>query len=193
MKTTPHRITSTGFQNGLTIVIEPNISDYQSSLFCTFGVRVHIHDAYDYLDDNADVKTIIRKTEALINITPERTYSSDTVKELPIWRRMCYSEDERPLRFMQKYSYTNCYAECRSQMIYQQCDCVPYYMPNYNFYRICEMNDMACVHTNWKLFHMMTVNSSCDCLPSCDFNLYSGDVTTGVLDRRFSQSHYDLL
>lgn len=191
--TTPHRITSTGFQNGLSVVIETNISDYHSSTFNTYGIRLHIHNAYDYLDDNAEVKSIKYKHEASIIITPERTYSSSNVIKMPISRRMCYTQNERPLKFMRQYSQINCFAECRSEMIYQQCNCVPYFMPNSNVYPVCEMNNLQCVQHNWKLIHMMTVNETCDCLADCNFNLYSADISAAGLDRRFSTSHYELL
>lgn len=193
MKNTPHRTTSTGYQNGLSIVMEPSISDYQSALFSTFGARVHIHDAYDFLDPNAETKTVVFRTEAMIDIRPERTYSSVEVRELPISRRKCYLEYERPLKFMRKYSHLNCMAECRSEAIHRLCNCVPYYMPNYKVYTVCEMKDLRCVQRNWKSFHSVNVSASCDCLPDCNFNVYSADITTGYLDRRFTTSHYEFL
>lgn len=68
--------------------------------------------------------------EAFISLSPESTYSTPDVRRLATKDRNCYFEDEVKLGVMQRYSYINCLAECRSEMIFRECGCVPYHLPN---------------------------------------------------------------
>lgn len=92
--------------------------------------KVFIHDSYDFLDDNAETKAVSAKMEAFISLSPESTYSTPAVYRLPISMRNCLFENEMRLNVFQRYSYINCLAECRSDMILKLCGCIPYHLPN---------------------------------------------------------------
>lgn len=111
-------------------MIKPKLFDYHSTALSTYGFRVMIHNSYDYADDNAETKLVQAAVEAFIAISPESTYSTADVYRLPVEQRQCLSMDEVRLPVMQKYSYVNCLAECRSNILYMRCGCIPYNLPN---------------------------------------------------------------
>lgn len=63
-------------------------------------------------------------------MSPESTYSTPAIRTLGVQDRNCYFKDEVKLNVMQSYTYTNCMTECRSNLLYKLCDCVPYNYPN---------------------------------------------------------------
>lgn len=68
--------------------------------------------------------------EAFISLSPESTYSTPAVFRLPVDKRDCLFETEVKLGVFQRYSYINCLAECRSELVFNLCGCVPYQLPN---------------------------------------------------------------
>lgn len=48
-------------------------------------------------------------------------------KVCPRFRRNCYFEDEKKLKYFNKYSKIDCLEECLSDLYYELCRCVPYY------------------------------------------------------------------
>lgn len=200
----PHRVTASGPQTGITVMLNPLIHDYHTTFFSSYGFRVFIHDAYDFLDDNSETKTLGLTTIALLSVTPESTYSTADVRSLPIHARQCLMPDEKKLNVMQSYSFINCMADCRSDVVFSLCGCVPYHMLNNGTYPVCEMNKITCVIENQHVFGgampglnrsqagmglARNMKYSCDCLPDCEFNLFASEVTTAALNRSFSFSN----
>lgn len=144
----PRRVTACGYQTGLSVLMQPKIKDYHSTVLGTYGFRVMIHDSFDFADDNAETKIVAANLEAFINISPEATYSTDDIYNLPKQERNCLSADEVSLNYLQKYSYINCLSECRSSIIYELCGCVPYNYPNNGTMPICEMDKLMCIQKN---------------------------------------------
>ncbi|XP_055295176.1 sodium channel protein Nach-like [Sitodiplosis mosellana] len=199
----PRRISSCGFQTGLTVILTPNTDDYHSSLFSSYGIRVLIHDAYDFPDDNAETKAISNKMLAFIMVYPETAYSTPNVRNLSPEVRYCYFHDEHKLNYMQRYSYVNCLAECRTEIAYRFCGCVPYFLPNNGSYRVCDMNEMMCVRENRPAYfgalpglnktkvgtaEPNILHTPCNCLPDCQLNQYPTELTSATLNRTFSHS-----
>lgn len=150
-----------------------------------------------------------------VMIFPETTYSTQDARELSIGERNCYFADEHRLGYFQQYSQLNCLSECRAEMAYRLCGCVPYFYPNNGSYRVCEMSDMMCVRENRSvyydvlrqkpknqpsniyspLFQMVDENDivyPCDCLPDCELNKYSSELTSAKLNREFSKTRVQL-
>lgn len=169
-----------------------------------------IHDAYNFPDDNAETKAISPKMLAYIMIYPETTYSTTNVRRLAPNVRNCYFHDERNLTYFQRYSQLNCLAECRAKLANRLCGCVPYFLPNNNSYRVCDMNDMMCVRENrsayygdlaglHKTIHELNggidendIHTPCDCLPDCELNQYPAELTSATLNRTFSTTRMSL-
>lgn len=191
-------MTACGPQTGLTVLLNPRVNDYHTTFFNTFGFRVFVHDAYDFVDDNAETKTLSLRNLALLSVTPENTYSTDDVRALSIGVRQCLMADEKKLKVMRSYSYINCMAECRSDIVFKLCGCVPFHMLNNGTYPGCEMNQITCVMENQPkysgalpglnqtLVALGRATNPCDCLPDCEFNWYASEVTSATLNRTFS-------
>lgn len=200
----PLRVTACGAQTGIAVLLNPLIHDYHTTFFSSYGFRVFIHDAYDFVDDNAETKALSLKVIALLSVTPESTYSTDDVRGLPIDVRHCLMANEKKLHVMQSYSFVNCMAECRSDIVFRLCGCVPYHMLNNGTHPVCEMSQITCVVENKLVFGgalpglnrsqaalgmERNLTYSCDCLPDCEFNLFASEVTTAALNRSFSFSN----
>jgi len=96
-----------------------------------------VHNSYDFPDNNAETKIISVKLEAFIsvnpgefgynhwivvksfNFIPESTYSAEDILSLTPEIRKCIDNCEIKLNVMSNYTYGNCLAECRSNLIYQ--------------------------------------------------------------------------
>lgn len=144
---------------------------------------------------------------AFVSVYPETTYSTQDVRRLEPNTRACYFPDEFKLNCMQRYSYLNCLAECRTEIIYRFCGCVPYNLVNNGSYRICQMNGILCVKKHWSAFngalpgiekttmfaHEPKIQDTpCNCRPVCDLQQYPSEMTSAVLNRTVSHSRYGL-
>lgn len=171
-----------------------------------------IHDAYDFADDNADAKALSPKMLGYIMVYPETTYSTREVRRLPPELRNCYFADEHKLGYFQRYSQLNCLAECRAEMAYGLCGCVPYFLPNNGSYRVCEMNETMCVYEKRSSYFAIlreqndnyaapgrfesvyenAMHFPCDCLPDCELKQYTSELTSASLNRTFSKTRQQL-
>lgn len=167
-----------------------------------------MHDPYDFPDDNAETKAVSNKMLSFVMVYPETTYSTPEVRRLSPEVRYCYFHDEHQLNYVQRYSYANCLAECRAELAYRLCGCVPYFMPNNGSYRVCEMNDMICVRKNRPAYFgaLPGLNKTiigtadpniyhtpCKCLPDCQINQYPTEISSSTLNRTYSFSRMGLL
>ena len=66
----------------------------------------------------------------LLFLIQESTYSTEDIFSLTPETRNCIDNREIKLNVMSNYSYVNCLAECRSNLIYKLCGCIPYNLPN---------------------------------------------------------------
>lgn len=141
----PRRVSACGFQTGLTVLVNPFVDRYLSSTFNTYGFRIMINDAYDIPDDNSETKIVESGVEAFISVTPEETYSTNEVldQDLPI--RHCYAEDEINLETTKKYSYNNCFNECRRKVLLDACNCTSFFFPRNGKEVICNVQHLPCL------------------------------------------------
>lgn len=140
--------------------------------------------------------------EAFISLSPESTYSTGNILRLPVSMRDCLFENERKLSVFQRYSYTNCLAECRSEMIFKLCGCVPYHLPYNGTLPICQMDKIECVLNNKNVYSgalpglnntinqtwatLTIADSPCDCLPDCQLQQYPAEITSAFLNRTYA-------
>ena len=144
----PYRVTGCGYPTGLSVLLSPQIDDYFGSYLNSYGFRILIHDAYNVADQNADTKVVTTRRESFIRINPESTYATTDIQYMPKSERNCLFGHERKMAYMQKYSFINCMAECRSQIMFERCNCVPLYMTNNGSYPLCLLRQMKCVLAN---------------------------------------------
>ncbi|XP_046736820.1 sodium channel protein Nach-like [Diprion similis] len=157
----PKRVTACGFQTGLSVMLNLAPLDYHATLFGGYGLKVILHDPYDYPDRNAASKLIRMDEETFLSVTPEVTYSTNDVRNLPLSKRSCIFSDEGEdlIAPPGNYSYHNCLSICRLQTIWEKCGCIPYYHKYLRFasvglaendaninVRICNLTDVKCVY-----------------------------------------------
>lgn len=195
--TEPRRVSACGFQTGLSVILNPRIFRYVGAAISTYGFRVMVHDAYSVADNNAETKVVQAGVEAYISVIPEATYSTVEVQDKELEIRNCFKEGEVQLSTMKKYTYVNCLAECRQQIVYKECGCIPYRFPNNGTIPVCAVNQLDCVDklkpvyrsaapdvniTLPGIYHTMNKHS-CGCMPDCDFYSYVTEISTGVFTR----------
>uniref|UniRef100_A0A182PB08 Sodium channel protein Nach n=1 Tax=Anopheles epiroticus TaxID=199890 RepID=A0A182PB08_9DIPT len=196
----PRRVMASGFQTGLSILLQPSSEDYHSTDVASYGFKVMIHNSYDYPDNDAEIKLLLAGTESFITLRPTSTYATADALTFAPSVRNCYTRHERVLTVLQRYSYVNCMVECRTASLYARCGCVPYHLPNNGSLRNCEMKDMECVVRARQLYLMAVpqrngsverlthggIAPPCGCLPGCNKVQYPSEMVTGRMDRSFS-------
>ncbi|XP_017472042.1 PREDICTED: pickpocket protein 11 [Rhagoletis zephyria] len=191
----PYRVTGCGYATGISVVLNPIIKDYFGTYLSSYGFRMLIHDAYNFPDENAETKVVTSGRESFVRINPESTYATNDVRKMDIELRGCLFSDERKLWSMKRYSFINCMSECRTQILYDNCGCIPLSLANNGSFRTCDLREMDCVMKMRDIFSwaLPTVNRTvslvqnthkfpCDCLPDCQFNGYPSEITMGLLD-----------
>ncbi|XP_055389441.1 pickpocket protein 11-like [Condylostylus longicornis] len=205
----PQRVTSCGSKTGLTLLIEPKTTDYFGTHFSFPGLKIYLHDSYDFPDENSIITLIPARTEAHVQITSKQTFATSDVREIKPKIRNCLFADEKKLNFTQKYSLINCLAECRSTFIYSLCNCIPDSLPRNDSMRLCQIADTPCILKHRSRYISSALPSfilsnktnetksnlnehPCDCLPDCQINQYSVLSYANYLDRNFSYSLMNL-
>jgi acid-sensing ion channel, other len=96
-----------------------------------------------------------------------------------ISRRNCYFENERKLKFFNKYSMQNCIHECLSNASLEICNCVQYFQIRDQKSTLCfGIDDIVCFEKVLSVINDVTSDAFkfCDCLPSCNHIDYKFDV-----------------
>ncbi|EAT37212.1 AAEL010779-PA [Aedes aegypti] len=197
--TEPRRVTASGYQTGLSLILNPDVANYHTTDIATTGFKLLIHYPYDFPDENAETKIVSSATEAYVSIVPKETYTTIDAFSLNPTDRNCYAYNEVQMSTMERYSFVNCMVECRADQIFRQCGCVPYNLPSNGTMKNCEMIDMPCLSENWELYQTAIpllnysvtklgdrVPQVCDCLPSCETVQYPTEMSYGKLNRTFS-------
>ncbi|KAK1128338.1 hypothetical protein K0M31_002802 [Melipona bicolor] len=200
-------MTSCGYQSGLSMVLNLDIENYDAGIMESVGVKITLHDPYDYPDYDAPSKFIGVNKYAFLSIKPVEMRSATDITYLDPNLRQCvfHSEANEIIgndwnqHFVPvKYSFINCLTNCRASLIKNICGCIPYYYPQNNT-RVCDLRDIECLETykfwydtSWPgmdlspkaLPHVKLdgYERPCACTPDCNFYRYviensAGDFT----------------
>ena len=113
------------------------------------GFKVKLHAPGEFPDTRVGFVPIAYNTASLIAVIPEWTSSTKNLRRFApnrylnheqyifftvlkhdyYFRRKCFFEDERKLRFFVVYNIQNCHRECYSNVTFQYCGCVKFSMP----------------------------------------------------------------
>ncbi|XP_076664264.1 sodium channel protein Nach [Andrena cerasifolii] len=206
-KVLPYKMTSCGYQSGLNILVNLEPDDYHSSIIGSVGIKVMLHDPYDYPDYDASSRLIAVDKYSFLTVQPLETYATENVKLLPLSSRSCIFPNEKDMIgnnsgnayfIPAKYSFRNCMLDCRASIIKAKCGCIPYYYPQ-NRTKVCDLRDIECLDkfkywyaTSWpgtdmspktlSLVQVDVTHRPCGCKPDCNFYRYSMENSIGNLD-----------
>ncbi|ALC39113.1 ppk16, partial [Drosophila busckii] len=195
----PYRVTGCGYPTGLSVLLDPMVSDYYSTFFSGFGFRLFIHDAYNFPDENSETKVVTATRESYVRINPESTYATNDIRRMSLKLRYCLFGGERQLPGHRRYSFINCMYQCRMNMTLQRCGCLPLNIAVNGTHKTCSVLQLNCMIQSKRLFSYAlanldsplslvrkTANFPCKCLPDCESNLYISESTMGRLDMSYS-------
>ncbi|XP_055382442.1 pickpocket protein 28-like [Condylostylus longicornis] len=105
------------------------------------------------------------------------------------FRRQCYFQKERYLKFFKKYNQRNCQTECLANHTVRKCGCVPYFMPKLKSTPICGLSNFECCHLAEKELNKLEYDDDfddvvdgreekCNCLPDCHSISYDTEINT---------------
>ncbi|XP_066905104.1 pickpocket protein 28, partial [Halyomorpha halys] len=84
--------------------------------------------------------------EYVIELDPERTWASDSLRIFQPHQRKCYFNGEKTLTFFKYYTRINCENECLINRTIVNCKCFDFYMPHFESSRICHKQaDVECL------------------------------------------------
>lgn len=91
-----------------------------------------------------------------------------------VFRRNCYLEDEKSLKFFKTYTKINCENECLTDFMIKRCGCVEFFMIRNFSTRICAASERNCYKKAAEDFEKQ--KSFCKCYESCNHVKYDFEV-----------------
>ncbi|XP_072930534.1 sodium channel protein Nach-like [Epargyreus clarus] len=195
----PRRVASCGYQTALTVLLNTDPDDYYSSTVASQGSLVFVDNAYNIPDLDSPVRLVNPATEVLIALSPEGTYTTSGIKSFRPDQRQCYYSNEIQLGNFRRYSFHNCMAYQKIEIIRQMCDCVPFFFPMKEYHRTCNFHDVDCLDKVTSVFalrmytegllssnltdYVDKLDNVFQCLPECEHYDYPLEVALGKLAR----------
>ncbi|XP_049946953.1 sodium channel protein Nach-like [Schistocerca serialis cubense] len=193
------RTNAAGLLSGVTVLLDPQLEDYQAATFSFYGFQVLVHSPVEFPDVIARGHIVKPASEAFLQVTAEQTMSTDAVRRLSLQQRQCLYPNEGGYATARiDYSRSNCLTACRARHMMRRCRCVPYFYPSVlSPGRECALADLPCLANNSWFFSSFKPDSgevsgdesgmSCECYPGCFDIAYYLSATSGWL----FQSQYD--
>lgn len=108
------------------------------------------------------------------------------------YRRQCFFNSERYLRFFKHYTQHNCELECLANYTMKTCGCVKFSMPRDKNAPICSAKKIVCYDQaeddllQEKYKNGITMNkdfeNDCNCLPACTSIRYDAEISQASFD-----------
>ncbi|XP_018051494.1 PREDICTED: uncharacterized protein LOC108689282 [Atta colombica] len=136
--------------------IEPDMYKATSRPFV--GASVIIHDPIDFPDIGAHITTVPIGHVMAISITGTSIRGMESLRTIPLEKRLCYFDDEVKLCMPGeiRYSHQSCISDCIAKHIHHMCDCLPFYYPEAQ-----------------SIPHHANTETCKKCLPQCTDMLYT--------------------
>ncbi|XP_060518945.1 pickpocket protein 28-like isoform X2 [Cylas formicarius] len=198
MTSRPRKFAGFGPEQGLSVTIGANLSDYSYTILETQGYLLKIFSPHDYADalsGSLSQVIVAAGQHSMIKIDTDMLISEPQIKSLPQKIRNCKYPDEGETMFG-NYTSSDCFVNCKINSIMSLCNCVPFLMPveprvdgrEINF---CNLIDVPCLNKykeKWSKYYPsgatdrleellpeMQESLSCDCASNCDDTLYYVD------------------
>ncbi|GJQ86102.1 hypothetical protein Trydic_g15258 [Trypoxylus dichotomus] len=179
IETYPRRAMTAGAKAGLSILLRSFIQ--HQDFVCrgpVQGFKVSLHNPGEIPRVGNQFFRAPLNQEIIVAIKPDMITTSTGLQDYDPHRRGCYFAKERPLRYFKEYTQQNCDMECQTNITYNLCGCVSFYMPHAENTPICGSGSNQCVTE--AMITMVSDNSanfSCDCLPACTTLSYNAETS----------------
>ncbi|KAJ8921011.1 hypothetical protein NQ315_015807 [Exocentrus adspersus] len=208
MQKQPRRVTSCGYLTGLEILLDNDFNDYLATSIPAIGYNILIHHPRHFPNINIQNTMVNMRTVNHISVDPKLMHSTTSLKYIPVKLRRCLFSYERFLATYERYSYHNCFVECKRNMTLKFCGCVPYKYAHLkgDGQMVCSFEDIPCLirhrpvieasvpgpgitrPTSFSSHDYGWEESECGCLPDCEVTQYVSEKSIGRLNRKYSTS-----
>ncbi|KAK5637987.1 hypothetical protein RI129_012282 [Pyrocoelia pectoralis] len=145
------RSTGKGLENGLSVTINHNTSDYFYPLLSSSGAIVEIFNPLDFPDmvsGNLQQRLVPIGDETFVRLSATATYAAEEVRKYSIHKRKCSFWDESKTHFGSHSTHSDCLLNCRMKSMIALCQCIPFMFANI-FTGIdvpqCTFQDLPCL------------------------------------------------
>ncbi|KAJ0179653.1 hypothetical protein K1T71_004244 [Dendrolimus kikuchii] len=165
--------------------VEPE--DYPPwSIVPYYGAKILINDPNDYPETTIRYRYITLGESLDIKVEPMVFQSDSKIRRVDPDKRACWFHDEVVLSHTDRYSFETCNTECRMRNYLENCGCLPFKYPREQSTRICEFEDLECLHNLTVYITKKNMNCHPICYMECRDKMYS--VTSDVVP--LLQHHY---
>lgn len=153
---------------GLSVIINPLIEVNAMTSVNSEGIKILVNQPILYPSQRTLERMLPHRQMSFVEIRPERTYCSTTVRSLPISDRGCVFDNEYQLKwvfddiyddklikqthffrfFKDAYMEENCIVECNMELHMKTCECLPYYFYNTDNVETCSFKSIKCMIEN---------------------------------------------
>lgn len=95
--------------------------------FFKYFLQIYIHSADESIGQDLPPQHIWNRRVQKISFMPKATYTTEDTRQLSIRQRHCIFPDEVTLMTNDVYTFSACMAQCRMQISYDNCGCIPFF------------------------------------------------------------------
>jgi hypothetical protein len=173
--------------SGLQIALRDNYNISESLFVCQYN-KFSVHSPNQFAQEG---HTFNYGHSLDILIIPDITQTDDSLKSTPPNIRNCFFEDERKLKYFKAYTKAACELECKSYLIYDYCNCIPFFLPRNDSMTVCDVYNLMCYYN----FMTMEFNENiklnetegvCGCLDDCNSIKYGIQLNNIKYDEHYN-------
>ena len=145
--------------------------------------KVSIHDPMSVGDIKSSGFEVMPGYVTTFLITPTQIVSSESTMQLPPSKRIClFQHENNDLTLFKVYSQSNCMFECKLNMAYNKCHCIPWNYPHLNdSLNICDRFGKDCFE---EYMSNSSMTKKCTCLPECATMKYTYSASSILFDAK---------
>ncbi|RZB39681.1 sodium channel protein Nach-like, partial [Asbolus verrucosus] len=178
-----------GFQNGLSVIVNHDPDDYYCTVISSMGINVHIFHPNDYPDKSSGGLIEIMNnigSENFLEIIPTTINAVEDVMNYPVDKRRCLFKSEQQTQFG-IYTQSDCFVDCRLNSMMGLCQCIPFTIPWSTKSTVCTLRELPCLNKYKGKWGSLVPDMKDDivmreqedalschetCYPSCEVTLY---------------------
>nr|XP_033328781.1 sodium channel protein Nach-like [Megalopta genalis] len=171
----PVKVDVLGKDGGLSVLMESVLDDYLYPIFPITGFKVTIFNPHDYPDMTSGgvIEIFVSpKTQRDVEIEAILFYSTTNVIPYALKHRYCVFQEEMAA-VRASYTYSDCIVDCKVADMLNLCNCVPFFLPNRESKRVCNLKDTVCLTKN--RYRWASV------VPNTDLYIHAADNSDNVL------------